>query len=622
MVDKDTTFYEIKEKAYKEYPWKVDISVEEAVFKIPLAGKTIKSDDKTTRLSDVCWDLKKDDWHWSCKGAKGVMVFLKTPVQKKYISSFNTYVVFPKVYYTFNTIPGQWFHLVKKEGSNYSFLKTDMSDGAKYLSLEKENEFIIKEKLEENVKSPYDFKTKITKRDAFLYSKSGKLISGMYGSNDTKLTGSGDKLLGSEDPYFIDPDFATASDYDMAAFKLIGGSPIANTNVKTHIHQTLTYQGTHYSPNCEYWIFFDEEKGTTIYESQNAERTCKGFNEKPEEVNRRMRLPNTTGAKTYSFVLNDYNKAELRFHRSWDNDPDSVINKGDDSSNIKTRFVAKKTSPHGAILLLTDNGTLVVVDAKTGMDLKMFDFINRKEGDVVKCNSDDIFYTRKLRYPYGLFKHSKVQRDGSIIYRYSGTRNELRPIQKKAAISWNPSVEAKWTDTANPDLDTTGNPEIDDKQISCGNATLGDIMKEYTPKPEHSASAPPTGVKKEPVLCKSNNDFFYIKKGSSYLQIFKQDEMKPSAMFPHINSYLTKWKKSKSDASVFKIEKTNEPIGHEFGKKDQYFVYTYDNFEGKVYLRYHGGKIFTHFHAKRFDHTEELLLKPNNTLTVECVDYA
>ena len=71
------------------------------------------------------------------------MVFLKTPVQKKYISSFNTYVVFPKVYYTFNTIPGQWFHLVKKAGSNYSFLKTDMSDGAKYLSLEKEHYFCI-----------------------------------------------------------------------------------------------------------------------------------------------------------------------------------------------------------------------------------------------------------------------------------------------------------------------------------------------------------------------------------------------------------------------------------------------------------------------------------------------
>jgi len=97
--------------------------------------------------------------------------------------------------------------------------------------------------------------------------------------------------------------------------------------------------------------------------------------------------------------------------------------------------------------------------------------------------------------------------------------------------------------------------------------------------------------------------------------------MKPSALFPHTNSYLTKWV-SKSDASVFKIEKTNEPIENEFGKKDQYFVYTYDNFEGKVYLRYHGGKIFTHFQAKRFDHTEELLLKPNNTLSVECVDYA
>ena len=272
-------------------------------------------------------------------------------------------------------------------------------------------------------------------------------------------------------------------------------------------------------------------------------------------------------------------------------------------------------------MLLTDNGTLVAIDAKTGMDLKMFDFINRKEGDLVKCNSDDFFYKRQLRYPYGVLKGSRMRRDSQMTYRYSGTRNELRPIPKKTAISWNPSIEAKWTSTRDI-TDTTGNPEIDDKQIWCGNATLGDITKEYTPKPEHSASPPPTDVKKESVLCKSNNGFFYIKTLNGYLQIFKQDKMKPSALFPHINSYLTKWKQSKSDASVFRIEKTNDPIENEIGKKDQYFVYTYDNFEGKVYLRYHGGKFFTHFQAKRFDHTEELLLKPNKTLTVECVDYS
>ena len=303
-VDKDMTFYEIKKKAYKEYPWKVDISVEEAIFKMPMTGKIIKSDDKTTRLSDVCWDSKKDDWHWSCKGAKGLFVFLKTPVQKKYISSFTSSVVFPKVYYTFDTIPGQWFHLVKKEGDNYSFLKTDMSDGAKYLSLGDENEFIIKEKLEENVRWAYDGTKKVTKRDIYLYSRSGKLISGMYGSNDTKLTRTGDKLLGSEDPYFIDPDFATASDYDMAAFKLIGGSPIANTNVKTHVHQTLRFGGTHTSPNCEYWIHFDYHTGTVIYKSEKPEKMCKGYNEdgSPKQENIRMRLNDTTGIKTVSYT--------------------------------------------------------------------------------------------------------------------------------------------------------------------------------------------------------------------------------------------------------------------------------------------------------------------------------